>query len=136
MSNEFFDNENEWKEAGDSYGPIKEGKYNVEIVSLEKRQTKSGETMHNLQLKVVGKDYENRRLFEGFMLKHSREDVRKINMNKFKNLCNVVGIDNPESASQFVGKKLAVKVAVKDDNNVVKGFYKATEAKETEDIPF
>lgn len=103
---------------------LPKGKYNVAIEAVEPKETKSGGKALNFKLSVVGKKYNNFKLFDFINVQNASEAAQKIGLSRLKKISELT---QSTDTTQMIGKKLTVSVGVETseqygDKNRVYGY--------------
>ena len=102
----------------DENAPIPAGKYHVEIAGS---QVKADEDRVRLSLRCVVLDgeYEGRKLFLDFFLRHPKEAARRIRIQQFKQVCKACGFaDVPSDSSELHGSCVTVSITLHQEKYV------------------
>lgn len=99
------------------YTPVPAGRYWVEVVESDIRQTKSGTGEYiYLVLRIVEGPYENRKIFDRLNYVNQNRKTQMIAQQALHNLCHSVGIyDDLGDTSRLHFKPLQVSVSIKPD---------------------
>lgn len=124
----------------DENAPLPAGKYAVEIAGS---QVKADEDRVRLSLRavVLEGEYEGRRMYLDFFLRHPKDTVRRIGINQFKALCKACGFtDVPSDSSELHGSSVVVTITLHQDKYInIKGvepYNHAASATSSDDSPF
>lgn len=100
-----------------SRGPLPEGDYDVEIDDTEEKETKSG-TGRYLQVtfKVISGPHADRKIWARLNLANSSEKAVEIARMDLAAICRAVGLVQPKTITQFIGRRLIVRVAHKGND--------------------
>jgi hypothetical protein len=100
-----------------SSGPIPEGDYEVEIDDTEEKSNKAG-TGRYLQVtfKIASGDHQGRKLWARLNLDNPSEKAVEIARRDLAAICRAVGLVQPKTITQFIGRKLIVTVAHKGND--------------------
>lgn len=116
--------EEKWEEVeeggqGDGFEPIPDGEYNGEIVACEEGQTRAGDEKIQIQWKITGPKFANRRLFQSLNTGHSSDKARRIAQAELKTLGRWNGLEGrfPKRADELLGWKA----------NLTVGFWETTD---------
>jgi hypothetical protein len=95
-----------------SSGPIPEGDYEVEIDDTEEKSNKAG-TGRYLQLtfRVISGPHAERKLWARLNLDNPSEKAVEIARRDLAAICRAVGLVQPKTITQFIGRRLIVTVA-------------------------
>lgn len=104
--------------TGDGFDPIPQGLYDAELVKAEEKKTSAGDDAVNLQWKITGPKYANRREFQWLNVGHSKEKTRAIAKGKLKKLCKMNGHHGGwPDAEEMVGWRAQIYVSYRRDNS-------------------
>jgi hypothetical protein len=113
-------------QGDNDFAPLPPGEYTVTIDKAEIKQTKAGDGHYvNVQLSVVGDKYANRKMFDRMNIDNPSQKAVEIGLRQFSSLCRAAagGQDvKVTDTDELLGQTVVVKVAVKDDQNVVKAY--------------
>ena len=117
----------------DDFAPIPAAWYPAEIVKSEMKNSNKHTEQEprqylNLQFKIIGDSYANRRVFHMLNLVNPSEQTVEIANKQLKKICTSVGLVSVDDSEELHGKPLEIKVAIEEETddypakNVVKGF--------------
>lgn len=111
------------------YGVIPPGDYEACIVNSEMKSTKDGLGQYlNLEIQIVGGQYQNRKLFEKLNLVNKNETAVTIAKGTLSAICRAVNVLTPNDSSELHNKTFRIAVGVRkndykgDMENHVKAF--------------
>lgn len=111
------------------YGTIPPGDYEACIVNSEMKATKDGTGQYlNLEIQIVGGQYQNRKLFEKLNLQNKNETAVQIAKGTLSAICRAVGVLTPNDSSDLHNKTFRITVGTRkrEDNgemeNRIKSF--------------
>jgi hypothetical protein len=109
----FFDTANitaDPSKAAKSYDPIPEGDYDLLVEKIEEKNSKNGDPMLSIKLKVENGEHTGRLLFETIMLNHANAAVVEMGQRKLHGLMLLTGVTAPKKADDFLGLSFNSKV--------------------------
>jgi hypothetical protein len=116
-------------EPNAGFEPIPPGDYEACIVGSEMKTTKDGTGQYlNLEIQIVGGQYQNRKLFEKLNLVNKNETAVAIAKGTLSAICRAVGVLTPNDSSELHNKTFRISVGTRkrEDNgeieNRIKGF--------------
>ena len=80
---------------------LPEGEYFFQCIEAEKKNTKSGGKMIEVQLKVVGGQFDNRRVFHRFNIVNQSEKAQTIGLEDLKRFLIACGVDTNKEISSL-----------------------------------
>lgn len=95
--------------------PVDPGTYNVEIVNAEIKTAAKGGTYLNLEMKILGPKYTERRLFNMITLTNSSTDAVDIGRQQLRDLMEACALSVLRDTDDLLGKAISVRVDVKDN---------------------
>jgi hypothetical protein len=111
------------------FGVIPPGDYEACIVNSEMKATKDGTGQYlNLEIQIVGGQYQNRKLFEKLNLVNKNDQAVTIAKGTLSAICRAVNVLTPNDSSELHNKTFRVAVGVRkndykgDMENHVKSF--------------
>ena len=118
---------------------LPKGKYHVAITNAEVKDSKTGNPMLKLEFTVQDGEYDGRKLWKSFMLKHDNKKVVDIAKSQIKSMCLAAGKEPRfSSPSDLLGFEMEVttKVTTNDFGDQTEiTFFKPLAAKKS-DTPF
>ncbi|MCA0402044.1 MAG: DUF669 domain-containing protein [Proteobacteria bacterium] len=104
-------------ESSNDFSPIPAGVYDVEVIESALVPTKAGNgTMLKLQLKVVGAQYENRRIFDQINIENANPQAQEIGQRQLSDLARACGLTViPDDSDAFHGIPIRARVKIKQD---------------------
>ena len=104
------------------------GEYFVQVFDVTRKETKKGGVMLALQLKVIGGDHDNRRVFHNINIVNASKQAQDIGLSDLKSLVVALGIDPAKtkglSADSIVGLICKASVVHKTDDYGTKAVVK------------
>lgn len=88
-------------ETRKDFDAIPEGEYFFQCIDAEKKTTKSGGKMIEVQLKVVGGQFDNRRVFHRFNIVNQSEKAQTIGLEDLKRFLIACGVDTSKPISSL-----------------------------------
>lgn len=116
------------REGGGDFTPLPVGWYDVTITEGDIKATKAGTGSYiKLRLDVEGPTHQGRVLFTNFNIRNPNPKAEEIGQQQLSEMCRAVGLARLTDTDELVGKRMTVKVTVKDDpqygpGNEVKGY--------------
>lgn len=109
---------------GRSFGPFPAGTYECVIHDAHIDDTKKGDGRMLVVVLDVDVDGSQRKHWDRFLFRHPSERAVEVGKARMRELADAAGI-NPQDvrASYLVGKRVNAKFGVKDDANVVWGYF-------------
>jgi hypothetical protein len=111
------------------FGVIPAGDYEACICNSELKATKDGTGEYlNLEIQIVGGQYQNRKLFEKLNLRNKNEQAVQIAKGTLSAICRAVGVLTPNDSSELHNKTFRISVGVRKSDysgemeNRIKGF--------------
>jgi hypothetical protein len=106
-----------------SFTPIPAGDYKAMLVHSEVKPTKDG-TGQRLALRfiIMEGQYQNRLIFEGLNIVNKNTTAQGIALRQLQDLKDAVGLSNASQSEELHNRPLTIKVAIKDDQNVIKAY--------------
>jgi hypothetical protein len=111
------------------FGILPPGDYDACIVASEMKPTKDGTGQYlNLEIQIIGGQYQNRRLFEKLNLVNKNDQAVQIAKGTLSAICRAVNVLTPNDSSDLHNKgfRIAVGTRKRDDNgemvNNIKSF--------------
>lgn len=101
------------------FEPLPEGSYNVVCDSAEIKQTKTGTGEYiNTKFKVVGGEFDGRKLFTMFNIKNPNEKAVQIGMSQLKSFMKASGLESfvLRNVTDLEGMRCSVGVKIKEDS--------------------
>lgn len=113
-------------DAPNDYSALPPGDYTMVVEKADVKPTKAGDGHYvNVQLSVVGNNYANRKAFDRMNIDNQSQKAVEIGLRQLSALCKAAagGQDvRITDTDQLIGQVVLVKLAVKDDQNVVKSY--------------
>ena len=94
--------------------PVEAGTYNVEIANAEIKNSAKGGTYLNIEFKILGPKYAERRLFHMITLTNQSQEAVTIGQQNLRDLMEACGLSVLRDTDDLLGKAISVKVDVKD----------------------
>jgi len=93
------------------------------LVHSEVKPTKDG-TGQRLALRfiIMEGQYQNRLIFEGLNIVNKNTTAQGIALRQLQDLKDAVGLSNASQSEELHNRPLTIKVAIKDDQNVIKAY--------------
>ena len=115
----------------DSFEPIPEDDYTLQIIRSEMKDTKAGTGQYlELRLQVLDEPYTGRLIFERLNLINPNEVAVRIANRTFADICNAVGVLEVEDSEELHGIEFSAHVVISEDDggeyppqNEVKKYY-------------
>jgi hypothetical protein len=106
-----------------SFTPIPAGDYKAMLVHSEVKPTKDG-TGQRLALRfiIMEGQYQNRLIFEGLNIVNKKPDTEAWALRLLNDLKIAVGKPTASQSEELHNRPLTIKVAIKDDQNVIKAY--------------
>ncbi len=96
------------------FGIIPVGDYEACIVNSEMKPTKDGQGQYlNLEIQIVGGQYQNRKLFEKLNLVNKNETAVTIAKGTLSAICRAVGVLTPNDSTDLHNKTFRISVGAK-----------------------
>lgn len=96
------------------FGIIPVGDYEACIVNSEMKPTKDGQGQYlNLEIQIVGGQYQNRKLFEKLNLVNKSDTAVTIAKGTLSAICRAVGVLTPNDSSDLHNKTFRIAVGSK-----------------------
>lgn len=96
------------------FGILPAGDYEACIANSEMKPTKDGQGQYlNLEIQIVGGQYQNRKLFEKLNLVNKNETAVTIAKGTLSAICRAVGVLTPNDSSDLHNKTFRITVGVK-----------------------
>ena len=116
-------------EPADTFEPLPAGNYPVEVVESTVDDTKNGlGRLLKLTLRVIGGDYEGRRVWGHITIRHQNEVAQRIGQQLLGALCNAAGAGPIEDTEDLHGIPVQARIAIEADKtgqygprNVIRG---------------
>lgn len=99
-------NTNTSSRSDGEYAPFEDGKYLVEITSMEQADTQYGQPCISAELVIVGPKYANKRLWKKFHINLEENNASQKAFTQLNNIAEANGVppDSPDmNMAQFVG---------------------------------
>lgn len=114
--------------APSSFTPIPAGEYKAMLVHSEVKPTKdkTGERLA-LRFVIMEGQYQNRLIFEGLNIVNKNATAQGIALRQLQDLKNAVGLPNASQSEELHHKPLTIKVAIKNDQNVITAYKSRSE---------
>ena len=108
-----------------SYEPLAPGKYDAIIASAESKVTKKGDGQYlEIKFEITSPHGQGRFVWARLNLDNPNPVAQEIAQRELKLIGNAIGVTRFESEDQLLDKGISIKVAVKEERNEVKGYYK------------
>lgn len=110
------------------FAPVPVGAYPAYVEKAEFKTSKAGNEYLSVQFCLFDCAYDNRKIFENLNLKHSNVQVVNIALSKLKAMIKAGGFEVTSFKSEadllaVVNEvRCLVKLGIKEDNNIIKGF--------------
>jgi hypothetical protein len=105
-------------EPSQSFEPIPDGWYAVQITASETKPTKDGSGAYlELTLKVLEPPYTNRNLFYRLNIKNNNPVAQEIAYRQLSAICHATGVIQVADSQQLHGLPFKVKVTVRKDDS-------------------
>jgi hypothetical protein len=120
--------ESEMPKSDRNFDPLPPGWYDVCITEGEIKATKAGTGQYlKLRYDVEGPSHQGRCVFGNLNLRNPNPEAERIGSQQMGELLRAVGLPEAKDSDQFIGKRLSVKLAVKESeqygaSNEVKAF--------------
>lgn len=134
------------------YEPIPQGDYPAVVTEVELKETRNGGTGIMFKFSVLGTTHDGRVISSFINVVNSSEKAQTIGRQQLAEICNACGLANASDTSDFINKRLKIRVGVEKgqgtyidkygeekpqtDKNVIKRYLSlnqvSTEAKATE----
>lgn len=99
------------------YGVIPPGDYEACIVNSDMKATKDGLGQYlNLEIQIVGGQYQNRKLFEKLNLVNKNETAVTIAKGTLSAICRAVNVLTPNDSSELHNKTFRIAVGVRKND--------------------
>lgn len=105
-------------EPSQSFDPLPDGWYAVNIVASEMKPTKDGTGAYlEMTLKVLEPPFQNRNLFYRLNLKNNNPVAQEIAYKQLSAICHATGVIQVADSQQLHGLPFKVKVTIKKDDS-------------------
>lgn len=99
---------------GDSFEPVPNGWYQVEIEGAELKDTNSGDGKYiNLQLKITGEEYEGRYIWAMLNIQNPSPKAEDIGRRQLGDVLRSIGVGEISDTDQLIGGEMMVKTKIK-----------------------
>lgn len=100
-------------EPSNDFSPIPVGTYAMEVIESDIAETKNGKgTLLKMTLRVTEGEFENRRVWAQFNIRHENQQAQEIGQRQLSDLSRACGFTaNPSDSEDFHG--IPIKVSVK-----------------------
>lgn len=96
------------------FGILPAGDYEACIVNSEMKPTKDGQGQYlNLEIQIVGGQYQNRKLFEKLNLVNRNDQAVTIAKGTLSAICRAVGVLTPNDSTDLHNKTFRITVGVR-----------------------
>lgn len=105
-------------EVVQTYAPIPDGKYTVEITSVEAKPTAAGNGQRLLVLlKVIDGQYAGRTCMWGLNVRNANPVAQEIGRKQLRQLLIAIGMDGERDMGAIVGAQLGANIVVRPAND-------------------
>lgn len=121
-------NVNELPESNNSYDPLPQGWYDVNIKGAELKDTKAGTGQYiAVQYDVLGPTHQGRVVFGNLNIRNPNPKAEEIGRQQLGELMRAIGLTTVQDTDQLIGGQLSIRLAVRKsedygDSNDVKGY--------------
>lgn len=128
------------------YSPVPKGIYPAHVENAEFKESKAGSEYLSIMWQIHGSKHEGRKVFSNLNILHPTEQVKNIALGQLKSMLKAGGSEvlSFKSKEELVNivrdVRCLIKLDVKDEQNVIKGYEAAGEIAaptvSTDDLPF
>lgn len=115
-------------QQGGAFTPIPAGEYKAMLTDSDIKPTKDGTGKRlSLRFVIMEGQYQNRLIFEGLNIVNKNPTAQGIALGQLSALKDAVGLPDASDSCELHNRPLTIKVAIKDDQNVIKAYKKRSE---------